>query len=111
MIFIPKFYNLNVNKHIMYLYEEKKTVEYQRKSKLDVEHKYFRMKTVAVFRCDSCGEIFRRDRATMSPKRLNNNFFHVCQNCDSKKFAQKKGVENRKIWDMPASSLDDISKL
>lgn len=95
----------------MFLYEEKKTIKYQRNSKLNTKHDYYRVKTVAVFRCDNCGEVFQRNRSDMSPKRLNNNFFHVCQNCDSKKFAQKKGVENRKIWDMPASSLDDISKL
>jgi hypothetical protein len=35
----------------------------------------------------------------------------VCANCDPKKFAQKKGVENRRLWDMKASSLDDVSKL
>lgn len=47
----------------------------------------------------------------MSPKRLSNNYFHCCKNCDPKKFAQKKGAEKRTIWDMPASSLADISRL
>lgn len=95
----------------MYLNEEKEIVEYSRLSKHGNSHRYYRSKTIAVFRCDNCGDIFRRDRAKMSPKRLSNNYFHVCALCDAKKFAQKKGVENRKIWDMPASSLDDISRL
>jgi hypothetical protein len=47
----------------------------------------------------------------MSPKRLSNNYFHCCQHCNAKKFAQKKGAEKRTIWDRPASSLDDISQL
>jgi len=47
----------------------------------------------------------------MDPKRISNNYFHVCANCDPKKFAQKKGVENRLLWDMKASSLGDVSKL
>ena len=47
----------------------------------------------------------------MSPKRLNNKFFHVCDTCDPKRFAQKKGAERRTIWDRPASSTDDIGKI
>lgn len=95
----------------MFLHEEKEKVSYERTSKLGNVHQYYRDKTIAVFRCDSCGEIFRRDRAKMNPKRLNNNFYHVCDNCDSKKFAQKKGVESRKIWDMPVSSLKTLDRL
>jgi hypothetical protein len=95
----------------MYLREELQTVSYTRTSKLGKEHTYFRKKTLVIFRCDSCREIFSRDRANMSPKRLSNNYFHCCSNCDSKKFAQSKGAERRTIWDKPASSLDDISRL
>ena len=47
----------------------------------------------------------------MDPKRLSNNYFHVCKNCDSKKFAQKKGVEQKQKWNMSASSNLPISKL
>jgi hypothetical protein len=47
----------------------------------------------------------------MDPKRLNNKYFHVCDMCDSKRFAQTKGVEQKKVWDKPVSSLDDISRL
>jgi Zn finger protein HypA/HybF involved in hydrogenase expression len=95
----------------MYLKEETETCLYSRKSKLGQDHTYSRIKRVSVFRCDNCGEIFRRDSAKMSPKRLSNNYFHCCPNCDSKKFAQRKGAERRTIWDKPASSLDDISRL
>jgi hypothetical protein len=95
----------------MYLREETTTTEYTRKSKLGLEHHHERTKTVVVFRCDNCGEIFQRDRSKMSPKRLSNNYFHCCSQCDPKKFAQKKGAERRTIWDKPASSLDDISRL
>ena len=95
----------------MYLTEETEVTVYTRISKLGKEHQHERTKRVIVFRCDSCGEIFKRDRAIMSPKRLSNNYFHCCNNCDSKRFAQKKGTDRRTIWDRPASSLDDISKL
>lgn len=47
----------------------------------------------------------------MDPKRLNNNYFHVCSNCDAKVFAQKKGVEKKKVWNMSASSDIPIGKL
>lgn len=94
----------------MFLHEENKVREYQRVSKLGNVHTYLREHVVAVFRCDNCSEIFRRDRAKMSPKRLSNNYFHCCGNCDVKRFAQRKGVEHKKIWDMKASSLDDVAK-
>lgn len=95
----------------MYLTEETTAIVYTRISKLGVDHTYTRNKRICVFRCDNCGDIFRRERAKMSPKRLSNNYFHCCENCNAKTFAQKKGVERRNIWDRPASSLDDISKL
>jgi|TARA_A100001035_G_scaffold119831_1_gene94100 hypothetical protein len=47
----------------------------------------------------------------MDPKRLNNNYFHVCSNCDAKKFAQKKGVEKKQVWNLSASSTMPIGKL
>lgn len=95
----------------MFLREEIEKCEYYRDSKLGKSHSYVREKTMAVFRCDNCGEIFKRPRAKMSPKRLNNNYFHCCANCNSKRFAQRKGVEQKKVWDLPASSDLDISKL
>lgn len=95
----------------MYLGEQKEKTQHTRTSKLGVDHNYYREKTVVVFRCDNCSEIFTRDRERMSPKRLNNNYFHCCSHCNPKRFAQKKGAERRTIWDRPASSLDDISRL
>ena len=95
----------------MYLNELSETTVYTRTSKLGKEHQHTRIKKIIVFRCDNCGEIFKRDRANMSPKRLSNNYFHCCTNCDSKKFAQKKGADRRTIWNKPASSLDNIGRL
>jgi hypothetical protein len=95
----------------MYICEEKQTKLYSRTSKLGARHSYVRTVSVIVFACDNCGEQFKRLRGSMSPKRLNNNYFHCCSNCDSKRFAQKKGVERRMIWDMPASSTLPISRL
>jgi hypothetical protein len=109
-IFISNFYNPNVN-NTMFIRMDKEQTSYTRVSKLGQEHEYFREKSVAVFRCDNCGEIFTRDRGSIDPKRLNNNYFHCCSNCDSKRFAQKKGVERKKIWDLPASSLKTIGRI
>jgi hypothetical protein len=95
----------------MYLREEIIETTYTRKSKHGKNHTYSRKKRVVVFRCDNCNEIFSRFRESMDPKRISNNYFHCCKDCDSKRFAQHKGAERRTIWDRPASSLDDISKL
>lgn len=95
----------------MFITIEKETYTYKRTSKLGREHEYERVRTLAVFRCDSCGNNFKRLQGSMDPKRISNSYYHCCNHCDSKKFAQKKGVERRRIWDMPASSLIPISKL
>lgn len=95
----------------MYLGEEKEEVNYSRPSKLGTVHSYTRVRTRLIFRCDNCGQIFNRYRSKISPKRTNNNYFHCCNSCDSKKFAQRKGVERRMIWDIPVSSELDISRL
>ena len=84
--------------------------EYQRPSKLGVVHSYSRKKTVAVFRCDSCDIIFDRELKKIQKKRLSNNYFHCCSNCDAKRFAQRKGIERKKIWDMPASTELPVGK-
>jgi len=84
---------------------------YSRPSKNGLSHTYTRKIAIITFRCDNCNTLFTRPRGKMDPKRLSNNYFHVCSNCDSKKFAQKKKIERREIWDMKASSLEDISKL
>jgi Zn finger protein HypA/HybF involved in hydrogenase expression len=95
----------------MFITTETETVVHTRISKLGKEHEYNRTRIVAVFRCDNCGEGFRRLKEKISPKRLNNNYFHCCPNCDAKRFAQKKGAERRTIWDMPVNSDLDISRL
>lgn len=85
--------------------------EYDRFSKLGLKHTYTRERTYAIFLCDCCGERFTRLKGSIDPKRLNNNYFHCCSRCDSKRFAQRKGAERRTIWDMPVNSDLDISKL
>lgn len=85
--------------------------EYTRLSKLGKEHVYKRKKTTLIIRCDCCYEVFERHKGSMDPKRANNNYYHVCSNCDSKRFAQEKGVERRHIWDMPVSSLKRLGQL
>lgn len=82
-----------------------------RKSKLGKEHEYFRKKTIITIRCDNCLTEFERDRGEMDPKRLSNDYYHVCENCDAKRFAQTKSAERRNVWNMPVSSLTRISKL
>jgi hypothetical protein len=82
-----------------------------RKSKYGTMHTYMRKKTVLVFRCDCCQEVFRRDKGNMDPNRVSDKYYHVCKNCDAKKFAQSKGVEARKVWDMPVSSLKKLGQL
>jgi hypothetical protein len=84
---------------------------YVRVSKKGKTHTYSRNKTVLVIRCDCCQEVFERDKGAMDPNRLNDGVYHVCSNCDAKKFAQSKGVEARKIWDIPVSSLKTIDQL
>jgi hypothetical protein len=94
----------------MFLKTQRTSTEYKRISKTGLEHIYYREKTVAIFRCDNCDSIFQRDVRKMDRKRLSNNYFHCCSNCDSKRFAQRKGVEQKKIWDMPASVELPVSK-
>jgi hypothetical protein len=94
----------------MFLRKKNKKTTYFRKSKNGIEHSYTRTKTVAELRCDNCDEIFYRELKKIQSKRLSNNYFHCCSDCDSKRFAQRKGVERKKIWDMPASIDLPVSK-
>ena len=95
----------------MFIREFTKQTRHVRTSKTGKEHPYKRNLTICVFRCDNCDVEFERPRGSMDPKRLNNNYFHVCKDCDSKKFAQKKGVERKQVWNLHASSDIPISKL
>jgi hypothetical protein len=85
--------------------------EHVRTSKLGTEHIYCRRKTIVHFRCDCCGSEFTRPKGSIDPKRLSNNYFHVCSNCDAKRFAQHKQVERKRVWDLPASSTLPIGKI
>ena len=82
-----------------------------RKSKLGKPHSYCRKKTLVILRCDNCDAEFVRPRGSMNPKRLNNNYFHVCENCDAKVFGQKRGVDSKKVWLLNASSNIPIGKI
>ena len=94
----------------MFLGTEQKETTHKRKSKHGKEHVYKRTKTVVKLQCDNCDNVFTRDLKKISRARLNNNYFHVCSNCDAKRFAQRKGVEQKHIWDMPVNSDIKISK-
>jgi protein-arginine kinase activator protein McsA len=83
---------------------------HERVSKCGCSHAYKRKKTIAVFRCDNCDSLFERSLKQIDRKRLNNNYFHCCSSCDSKRFAQRKGVEQKKIWDLPASTELPVGK-
>jgi DNA-directed RNA polymerase subunit RPC12/RpoP len=95
----------------MFIKEFTVKTKHVRKSKSGIEHEYFRQCTYALFRCDNCGSEFQRARGSMDPKRLSNNYFHVCKECDNKKFAQKRGASKRTVWKLKASSDIPISKL
>ena len=81
---------------------------YERKSKLGVYHTFHRKNTIYVFKCDSCGTTFLRPKAQVDVTRASNDFKHVCNLCDSKKFAQTVGVKMRKIYKMDASSTQTL---
>jgi hypothetical protein len=95
----------------MYLNTEFRENHYVRVSNRGKTHTYSRKKAVLVMQCDCCGEVFQRDKSSMDPNRLNNTVYHVCGNCDAKKFAQEKGVEARNVWNTPVSSLKTIDQL
>jgi len=104
------FYNLNVN-IVMFIKEYLIDTWHMRRSKLGKQHTYSRKKTMVVLRCDNCNTEFTRERGKMDPKRLTNNYFHVCENCDAKRFAQKRGIQAKQVWNLRASSDIPISKL
>ena len=94
----------------MFIKTEIQESQYVRRSKCGKEHTYIRKKTLAIFRCDNCDDTFTRDLKHVDRKRLSNNYFHVGSNCDAKRFAQRKGVEQKKIWDLPASTTLPVGK-
>jgi hypothetical protein len=88
----------------MFIEIKKITVQYTRVSKLKKLHTYSKVQSMVILKCDSCYIIFERLLALMNRNRLNNEYHHVCPNCNPKKFAQQKGVERRKLWDSPVDS-------
>ena len=94
----------------MFIKTEKVHTHYKRQSKLGKKHEYLREKTVVHLQCDNCDTVFTRDLKKMNSSRLNNNYFHVCTNCDAKRFAQRKGVEQKQVWDLPSNTDLPLSK-
>ena len=95
----------------MYIKEEKVRTVHYRKSKLGLDHQYTRILTVLTLRCDNCLTEFTRYKSNLCAKRRSNKYYHCCDACDSKRFAQSKGVEKRTIWNIPVSSTITIDKL
>lgn len=95
----------------MFLGVFKEKTRHSRSSKLGKVHEYYRELSFVKLRCDVCDENFTRPKGSIDPKRLSNNYFHVCKNCDAKRFAQKKGKERKNIWNLNASSDLPIGKL
>ena len=95
----------------MFIKEFQQETRHVRKSKSGKDHSYKREKTIVILRCDNCDIEFERPRGSMDPKRLSNNYFHVCDRCDAKVFAQKKGVERKQMWNLSASSGIPIGRL
>ena len=88
----------------MFIETKKVTAQYNRKSKSGIDHRYSRIKTLAVFRCDNCKSLFEREQGKMDHRRISNEYVHVCPNCNPKQFAQKQGVERRTLWNLPVDS-------
>ncbi len=94
----------------MFIKTEKVHTCYTRQSKLGKTHEYIREKTVVHLQWENWNTLFTRDLKKMNSSRLNNNYFHVCNDCDAKRFAQRKGVEQKQVWDMPANADLPLSK-
>ncbi len=90
---------------------EKEVRFYVRKSKNGKSHTYKRLRSYAVFECDECHEEFKREKGKVDSKRLEDFYVHVCSNCNPKRFAQKKGVEQRNRLNLPVDSDTPIDEL
>jgi len=88
----------------MFIETKKINSEYTRISKLGIKHTYSRTKTIAAFTCDNCNKLFYRNLGNMDYRRMSNGYYHVCTDCNPKKFAQTKSVERRQIWNLPVNS-------
>ena len=88
----------------MFVETKKITVKYTRESSLKKAHTYSRTKTVAVLQCDSCKSLFEREQGKMDYRRISNQYYHVCPECNPKQFAQSKSVEQRQLWNLSVDS-------
>ena len=88
----------------MFIETKKINSEYTRISKLGITHTYSRIKTVAIFICDNCNNMFNRNLGNIDYRRMKNGYYHVCSNCDQKQFAQNKGIERRQIWNLSVNT-------
>ena len=79
---------------------------HQRQSRLGNVHNFKRRRSVYHFKCDCCSKEFLRPKSKVPPTRASNDYHHVCSRCDTHQFAQKVGVEMRKIWKIDASSTE-----
>jgi ribosomal protein L24E len=95
----------------MFIETKKVTTTYTRNSKCGKTHTYTRTQTIVVLECDECNSRFERAQGKMDSKRANGNYYHVCSNCHPKQFAQKRGVERRKLWNLSADSDINITKI
>jgi|TARA_B100001057_G_scaffold464984_1_gene520688 hypothetical protein len=95
----------------MFLRIEKEMRFYVRQSKSGKSHPYKRLRSYAVFKCDECHIEFKREKGKVDPKRLDDLYVHVCPDCDPKRFAQKKGVEQRRKLNIPVDADITIDEL
>lgn len=86
-------------------------IEYSRTSGQGKVHAYFRNRKMARLLCDSCQAAFERPVGQMDPRRLTRDHTHICPNCDTKRFAQSKGVENRRFWNTTVDLDKGIDEL
>jgi hypothetical protein len=85
--------------------------EFQRVSKQGNSHQYYRIHQVAVLRCDCCKVQFERRVRDMDRRRLTVEHTHVCNTCDQKRYAQNKGVENKRFWNTTVDLDRDIDSI
>ena len=90
---------------------EKEVRFYVRKSKNGKSHTYKRLRSYAIFECDECHNEFKREKGKVDSKRLDDFYVHVCPSCDPKRFAQRKGVEQRKKLNIKVDSGITIDEL
>ena len=86
-------------------------IEYTRLSKNGTPHTYFRNRSVAVLKCDSCSTTFERSVKEMDHRRLSTEHTHVCSNCNPKQYAQRKAVESRRFWNTTVDLDIDLDKI